>query len=206
MAKKDTTVAPKERVNITYKAQVGDAQEERELPLKIMAIGDYTGRPDERQLEERDPINIDKDNFNAVMAEQKLGVEVAVPNRLSGDGELGVSMKFESLKDFEPAGIAKQIPELQDLLAMREALIAVRGPLGGFPKFRRAVEALLKDPEKVSQLMEELSADESAAPAPAAPAEEAPPAGAAPSAGGEPSEGGDAEPSDESPPDEPEQS
>ena len=204
MAKKDTTVAPKERVNITYKAQVGDAQEERELPLKIMAIGDYTGRPDERQLEERDPINVDKDNFNAVMAEQKLGVEVAVPNRLSGDGELGVSMKFESLKDFEPAGIAKQIPELQDLLAMREALIAVRGPLGGFPKFRRAVEALLKDPEKVSQLMAELSADEESQAA--APAEEAPPAGAAPSAGGEPSEGGDAEPSDESPPDEPEQS
>ena len=161
MAKKDQTVAPKERINITYKAQVGDAQEERELPMKILAIGDYTGRPDERELEERDPINVDKDNFKAVMAEQNLGVEVSVPDRLSGDGDLGVSLKFESLKDFEPAGIAKQIPELQDLLAMRDALVAVRGPLGGFPKFRRAVEAILKDPEQVARLMAELSADES---------------------------------------------
>jgi len=167
MAKKDQTVAPKERVNITYKAQVGDATEERELPLKILAIGDYTGRPDERQLEDRDPINIHKDNFNAVMTEQKLGVEVSVPDRLSGDGDLGVSLKFETLKDFTPAELAKQIPELQDLLAMREALIAVRGPLGGFPKFRRAVEAILKDPEKVERLMAELKGDE-AAPAPEA--------------------------------------
>jgi type VI secretion system protein ImpB len=203
MAKKDTTVAPKERVNITYKAQVGDAQEERELPLKILAIGDYTGQPDERELEEREPINVDKDNFNAVMAEQNLGVEASVPNRLSGDGDLGVALKFESLKDFEPAGIAKQIPELQDLLAMREALVAVRGPLGGFPKFRRAVEGLLKDPEKVARLMAELSADESkAAPAPAA---ETPPAEAS-GAGGDAGEGGGGEPSGEPPSDdEPEQ-
>lgn len=174
MAKKDQTVAPKERVNITYKAQVGDATEERELPLKILAIGDYTGRPDERQVEDREPINVDKDNFNSVMAEQKLAVEVSVPDRLSGDGELGVSLKFNGLKDFTPAELAKQIPELQDLLAMREALVAVRGPLGGFPKFRRAVEAILKDPEKVERLMAELKGDETAAAAEAAPAPEAP--------------------------------
>ena len=103
MAKKDQSVAPKERVNITYKAKVGDSTEERELPLKILAVGDYSGKPDERQLEDRDPINIDKDNFNAVMAEQKLQTEVSVPNRLTGDGDLGVSLKFESLKDFTPA-------------------------------------------------------------------------------------------------------
>lgn len=186
MAKKEQSVAPKERVNITYKAKVGDSTEERELPLKILAVGDYSGQPDERQLEDRDPINIDKDNFNAVMAQQKLGTEVAVPNRLTGDGDLGVSLKFESLKDFAPAGIAKQIPELQDLLAMREALVAVRGPLGGFPKFRRAVEAILKDPEKVARLMAELKEDESVA-APAEAGGEAPSGG---EGGGEPSEGG----------------
>lgn len=194
MAKKDQSVAPKERVNITYKAKVGDSTEERELPLKILAVGDYTGQPDERQLEDRDPINVDKDNFNAVMAEQGLAAEVSVPDRLSGDGDLGVSLKFESLKDFTPAGLAKQVPELQDLLAMREALVAVRGPLGGFPKFRRAVEAILKDPEKVARLMAELQEDESVA----TPAQASAPAateGEAPG-GGEPSGG---EPSGEDP-------
>ena len=191
MAKKEQSVAPKERVNITYKAKVGDAVEERELPLKILAIGDYTGQPDERQLEDREPINVDKDNFNKVMAEQNLGVEASVPDRLSGDGDLGVSLKFESLKDFTPAGIATQIPELQDLLAMREALIAVRGPLGGFPKFRRAVEAILKDPETVERLMAELQKDEGVA----ASAD----ASAAGAGGGEGGESGEGEPSGEGP-------
>jgi type VI secretion system protein ImpB len=191
MAKKEQSVAPKERVNITYKAKVGDSTEERELPLKILAIGDYTGQADERQLEDREPINVDKDNFNKVMAEQSLGVEAAVPDRLSGDGDLGVSLKFESLKDFTPAGIAKQIPELQDLLAMREALVAVRGPLGGFPKFRRAVEAILKDPETVERLMAELQKDESVA----APAD----ASASGAGGGEGGESGEGEPSGEGP-------
>lgn len=195
MAKKEQTVAPKERVNITYKAKVGDATEERELPLKILAVGDYTGQPDERQVEDRDPINIDKDNFNAVMAEQKLAAEVAVPNRLTGDGDLGVKLKFESLKDFTPAGLAKQVPELQDLLAMREALVAVRGPLGGFPKFRRAVEAILKDPEKVARLLAELKEDESVA----APAEASAPEGEASGGGEGGGEPGEGEPSGEDP-------
>ncbi|MEM7434990.1 MAG: type VI secretion system contractile sheath small subunit [Myxococcota bacterium] len=198
MAKKDQTVAPKERVNITYKAKVGDVTEERELPMKILAIGDYTGQTDERQLEDRDPINIDKDNFKAVMAEQKLGTEVSVPNKLTGDGDLGVSLSFESLKDFEPAGIAKQIPELQDLLAMREALVAVRGPLGGFPKFRRAVEAILKDPDKVERLMAELRDESPAAAAPEPSAEAAPPPAADDGGGGD-APAGDGEPSDEDP-------
>jgi type VI secretion system protein ImpB len=189
MAKKEQSVAPKERVNITYKAKVGDSTEERELPLKILAIGDYTGQPDERQVEDREPINLDKDNFNKVMAEQDLRVEASVPDRLSGDGDLGVSLKFETLKDFTPAGIAKQIPELQDLLAMREALVAVRGPLGGFPKFRRAVEAILKDPETVERLMAELQKDESVA----APADASTPEG------GDGGESGEGEPSGEGP-------
>ena len=77
---------------------------------------------------------------------------------------------------------------------MREALVAVRGPLGGFPKFRRAVEAILKDPEKVARLMAELQEDESVA----TPAQASAPAateGEAPG-GGEPSGG---EPSGEDP-------
>ena len=198
MGKKDTTVAPKERVNITYKAKVGDHTEERELPLKILAIGDYRGQPDERQLEDRDAISVDKDNFNSVMAEQKLGVEVSVPDRLSGAGDLGVSLKFETLKDFTPPGIAKQVPELRDLLEMRDALVAVRGPLGGFPKFRRTVEAILKDPDKVARLMAELSADEeSVAPAASRGAGEA--EGAAAEGSGPASGEAETTPSDEPP-------
>jgi type VI secretion system protein ImpB len=155
---KEQTVAPKERVNITYKAATGDAQEERELPLKILAIGDYTGRVDERPLEERKPLNVDKDNFDAVMSEHKLGVSVGVKDRLSGEegGELAIKLKFDTLKDFSPEKIAEQVPELRKLLQLREALTALKGPLGNIPAFRRRLQTVLGDDSARQQLMDEL--------------------------------------------------
>src|SRR5512138_3795959 len=115
MAVKDQSVAPKERVNITYKAQVGNAQEESELPLKILMVGDYTGRPDDTPLEERKPINIDKENFSEVMAKQDLKADVQVPDKLSGekDASLSLKLQFRSLNDFTPEGLVNQVPELK---------------------------------------------------------------------------------------------
>ena len=63
---KEGSVAPKERVNIVYRPATGDAKEEVELPLKLLIMGDFTLRADDRMVEEREPVNIDKDNFNEV--------------------------------------------------------------------------------------------------------------------------------------------
>ena len=82
---KEGSVAPKERVNIVYKPATGDAQEEVELPLKFMMLGYYTLRADDTPLEDRKPINIDKDNFNDVMSKQDLGLDINVANKLSGE-------------------------------------------------------------------------------------------------------------------------
>src|SRR5690349_25110357 len=75
---KEGSVAPKERVNITYKPAIGNAKEEVELPLKMLMLGDYMMRPDPRPLEDRKPINIDKDNFQKVMSEQQLALNLSV--------------------------------------------------------------------------------------------------------------------------------
>ena len=125
---KEGSVAPKERVNITYKPATGDAQQQVELPLKILMLGEFTGRADERPVEERTPISIDKDTFNQVMAEQKLAVETSVPNRLTEEpgAELTVKLQVRSLSDFTPDGIAAQVPELVKLL---ELLAGVDRPL-----------------------------------------------------------------------------
>ena len=36
---KEGSVAPKERINVTFKPATGGAQEELELPLKLMVLG-----------------------------------------------------------------------------------------------------------------------------------------------------------------------
>ncbi len=155
---KEGSVAPKERVNIVYRPATGGAQAEVELPLKLMVLGDFTGRPDDRSLEERKPVRVDKDNFSDVMSQHKLGVSVTVPNRLSGKegDELAVNLVFNTLKDMEPAAIAKQVPELSKLLELREALTALKGPLANVPAFRKKIEELLKDPGHREKLMKEL--------------------------------------------------
>ncbi len=158
MSPKDQTVAPKERVNIVYKSQVGDQQEEAELPLKILMVGDYTGRPDDTPLEERKPINVDKDNFNEVMAKQNLEVAVQVPNKLSDekDATLDLKLQFKKLDDFGPEGVVNQVPELRKLLELRSALTALKGPLGNIPAFRKKIQTMLGDDESRKKLMKEL--------------------------------------------------
>jgi len=156
---KEGSVAPKERVNIVYKPAT-DGSEEVELPLKILAIGDYTGRQDDRPVEERKPINIDKDNFNEVMEKHQLGVDMTVPDRLTdGAGELAVSLRFKNLKDFTPEGVAEQVPELKKLLELRAALTALKGPLGNRPAFKKQLQKLLEDDESRAALMAELGLD-----------------------------------------------
>ena len=43
---KDSSVAPKERINVTFKPATGGAQEEIELPMKVMVVGDFLQRHD----------------------------------------------------------------------------------------------------------------------------------------------------------------
>lgn len=161
---KDGSVAPKERVNITYKPATGGAQEDVELPLKILMLGDFTGRADDRSVEDRKPINVDKDNFDKVMAAQNLEAKISVKNRLSDEdrGDLSVGLKFNTLRDFRPEGLAEQVPELRELLDLRNALTALKGPLigGNVPEFRKRLLDALRDPDKRSRLMRELGIDD----------------------------------------------
>jgi type VI secretion system protein ImpB len=159
---KEGSVAPRERVNIVYKPATGDAQEEKELPLKLLVMGDFTGQADDRPLEDRKPVNVDKDNFNDVMRSMNLKADLQVANKLSEKegGEMAVNLKFSSLKDMEPEAVANQVPELKKLLELRDALTALKGPLGNVPEFRKKIESMVKDPAAREKLMKELGGEE----------------------------------------------
>ncbi len=155
---KEASVAPKERVNIVYRPASGDAQQEVELPLKLMVLGDFTLKQDDRLLEDRAPVNIDKDNFNDVMKAQDLGVKTNVANKLTGDpdAQMAVDLKFQSLKDFEPDAIVKNVPELAKMMELREALKALKGPLSNVPDFRRKLQELVGDEDARVKVLKEL--------------------------------------------------
>lgn len=159
---KQQSVAPKERVNITYKPATGDAQAQVELPLKLFIAGDYTLRADDRPLEEREAISVDKDNFDEVLKAHDLSLNLAVKDRLSGeDGDLSVNLRFDGVKDFSPDSIARQVPELKRLLDLRDALVTLKGPLGNMKAFRTRIQGLLDDEGARKRLLDEIVADQS---------------------------------------------
>lgn len=159
---KGGSVAPKERVNIVYKPATGDAAEEVELPLKMLVMGDFTMQEDETPLEDRKVLNIDKDNFNEVLKAQKLELGVNVKNTLSDDpdAQLSLNLDFKSLKDFDPDAIIDKVPELKKMVALRDALTALKGPLGNVPAFRKKIQSMVADEGARERLLKELGIEQ----------------------------------------------
>jgi type VI secretion system protein ImpC len=105
-------------VKITYKYALWDKQYEVELPLKLLVIGDFTQRPDDVRLGDRKAINIDKVNFNEVMALHKICLKIRVNKYLPSKEKdlLDVKLNFTSVDDFKPYSIVMQVPELIDFI------------------------------------------------------------------------------------------
>lgn len=155
---KEGSVAPKERINIKYVPATGDQQAEIELPLKMLVVGDYKGHPEDAPIEEREIVSVDKNNFQSVLKASDLSIETSVKNRLvdEEDVDLPVKLAFKSLSDFSPDSIAQQVPELKKLIELREALQALKGPLGNIPAFRDRIQELIGSEESRDKLLAEL--------------------------------------------------
>ena len=157
---REGSVAPKERVNIVYKADTNGIKEEIELPLKVMIVGEFTTSIDETRLEEKKTIDLNKKNFNDVMKEQNLKLNTIVENKML-ESEEAISMKltldFEKIKDFEPDSIIQKVPELQKIYDLRESLKALKGPLGNIPEFRKLLEKTITDTESREKILKEIN-------------------------------------------------
>lgn len=149
---------PAARVNIKLDLHTGNASKKVELPLKLLAVGDYSNGKEQCPLSERKKVNINKNNFNSVMAEFTPSVNLVVEDTLTGSGnEQEVALDFKGLKDFEPEQVAKNIPQLRVLLAMRNLLRDLKSNLLDNAEFRRELENILKDPTLSSELRNELA-------------------------------------------------
>lgn len=150
---------PKARVNIKLDLHTGGSQKKVELPLKLLAVGNYSNGAEKRPVSEREKVNITKNNFDAVLAEFSPSVNLSVENTLADDGsEDNVSLSFRSMKDFEPEQVARQIPQLKAMLAMRNLLRDLKANLLDNQAFRKELEKILLDPTLSAELRSELSA------------------------------------------------
>jgi type VI secretion system protein ImpB len=150
---------PKARVNIKLDLHTGGAQKKVELPLKLMVMGDYSNGREQRPLSARTKVGIDKNNFDSVLAEFSPALKLSVANTLVDDvSDTSVELDFQSMKDFEPEQVARQIPQLRALLAMRNLLRDLKSNLLDDATFRHELERILKDDALNNELRAELAA------------------------------------------------
>ncbi|HET7275701.1 MAG TPA: type VI secretion system contractile sheath small subunit [Longimicrobiaceae bacterium] len=149
------------RVHISYDVETGGAVEMKELPFVMGVLGDFTGQPEEplAKLKERKFIEVNPDNFDDVLKSMKPHLAFKVDNLLTDDpeaGKIGVDLKFESLDDFSPDRVARQVDPLAKLLDLRQQLADLRGSLQGNDKLEEILQATLSDEEKLGKLKTEL--------------------------------------------------
>ena len=153
------------RVHITYDVETGGAIEKKELPFVMGVFGDYTGSPEEAlpRVKDRKFVEINPDNFDNVLAAMKPHLAFSVENKLSDDpsaGQIKVDLRFQSMDDFEPANVAKQVKPLKELLDLRTSLADLRGSLQGNEKLDELLQDAIRNSEKLGKLKTEISGAE----------------------------------------------
>jgi type VI secretion system protein ImpB len=155
---KGPSKAREARVNIVISDRLRGGAEP-ELPFRMLVMGDFSNKQDKRAISDRAPIDVNKGNFDSVMQSFNLGLDATVPDRISGAGEMPVSLKFGTLKDFRPESIARQVPQLKSLLEFRDALKALRPKMGDKAAQQKLLEAI-KDPAVREKILAMLATPE----------------------------------------------
>jgi len=153
------------RVHITYDVEVGGAIEMKELPFVLGVLGDFSGNPEEAlpRLRDRKFVEIDRDNFDDVLAGMKPRLVTKVDNKLQDDGsQLGVELKFKSISDFEPDQLVQQVEPLRKLVELRQNLSDLLAKTDGNDKLGDLLQTVLQSTDDQKKLGQELGIDVSA--------------------------------------------
>ncbi|HUN91014.1 MAG TPA: type VI secretion system contractile sheath small subunit [Burkholderiaceae bacterium] len=136
------------RVQIEYDVEIYGAQKRVQIPFVMGVMADLSGQPAEplAPVAERKFMEIDVDNFDERLKATRPRVEVQVRNTLTGEGQLGVEMTFESLEDFAPAAIARKVEPLRLLLEARNQLKNLLTYMDGKAGAEELIERMLQDP------------------------------------------------------------
>lgn len=148
------------RVQITYDVEVGGAIQVKELPFVAGVLADLFGQQEPAQaLKERKFTQIDRDNFNEVLAKINPKLKLKVKNRLTTDGgNLSVELNFKQLDDFHPTQIVRSVDSLSKLLETRQRLIDLLAKLDGNDVLTERLQKMLGDMESVQQVRKAISA------------------------------------------------
>jgi type VI secretion system protein ImpB len=144
------------RVQISY-ADPYDSQKKIELPFVMGVMADLSGNASQvakPSVADRKFADVDMDNVDKYMKSVAPAATFRVDNKLSADSgeKMGVNLTFNSLDDFSPAGVARQVPALKALLEAREQLANLTRYMDGKVGAEQQLKKLLSDPQMLKAL------------------------------------------------------
>jgi type VI secretion system protein ImpB len=145
----------KPRVHITYEVEIGDAKEQKELPYVVGVLADLSGQPKEAlpRVKDRKFVEIDRDNFNQVLAGSAPRLAFRVPNRLANDdSQLGVELQFQHLDDFGPEAVAQQVDPIRKLVEARQRLNELSLKINASDKLDELLQDVVQNTDAMKQL------------------------------------------------------
>lgn len=148
----------KPRVHLTYDVEVGGAIQLKELPFVVGVLADLSGKPDEPlpKLKERSFVEIDRDNFNQVLARIKPRLAFQVDNLLQDDGtKMNVELRFADMDDFEPEQVVRRVEPLHRLLEARNRLDALLSKMDGNDRLEELLQEVVNNTEQLKTLGDE---------------------------------------------------
>jgi type VI secretion system protein ImpB len=143
------------RVHITYDVEVGNAIQKKELPFVAGIMADLSGKPEVPlpKLRERKFVEIDRDNFNEVLASIEPRLALRVNNRLSKEnGHIPVVLKFTHIDDFSPVKVLSQVEPLRKLYEARQRLSDLVTKLDGNDDLDQKLQEIMNDQTRLKEL------------------------------------------------------
>jgi len=142
------------RVQIEYDVEVYGAKKKIQIPFVMGVMADLSGKPAEplAPVADRKFLEIDVDNFDDRLKATKPRVAFAVPNTLTGEGNMSVDLTFESLDDFSPEAVAKKVGALNNLLEARNQLKDLLSYMDGKVGAEELLTKVLADPALLKSL------------------------------------------------------
>ena len=148
------------RVHIEYEVQTYGSVEKISLPFVMGILSDLSGKSEKEKkpMAERDFVNVDMDNFGDFQKSIAPRAAFYVDNTLTGEGKMSVDLTFNSMDDFTPGGVAKQLPATAKLLDARQQLSDLLAYMDGKDKAEGVIDQLLKNPDLLGTLAAESKA------------------------------------------------
>lgn len=155
----------KPRVQITYDVEINGAMQLKELPFVVGVLGDFSGSPEKPlpPLKDRKFVEIDRDNFDKILAGISPRLAFRVEDKISGKSgqQLNVELRFQSMDDFSPENVVRQVGPLREMLEKREKLKNLLNKMEGNDKLEAMLDEIIQNTQSRDQISKALGVEKS---------------------------------------------